>query len=79
MTVEIRWQPVVLNTTHDSDAMLAFVDDRLVAVVSRLGELHEEFVGWWFVEAIFDNARRTHIDAFKELSEAEAWIAGVYP
>ena len=74
MTVDIRWQPVILSTCYDSEAMLAFIDDRLVAVVSRLGDLHEGLVGQWFVEALFDDARRIPSEAFADLLETEAWI-----
>ena len=74
MTVGLRWQPVVLGSSHDSDALLAFSGDRLVAVVSKLGELHDELVGWWFVEATFEDTYRGHVNAFRQLADVEAWI-----
>ena len=67
----------MLGSLHDSDGMLGFVDDRLVAVVSRLGSLHDDRVGWWFLEATFHHASPVLPDAFRELVDVEDWIAGL--
>jgi hypothetical protein len=47
-------QPVqVAVGGDDEEGCLIFADDRLVAVLVRLSQLHEELAGRWYLEAGF--------------------------
>ncbi len=43
-------QSVRVATGADEEGMLVFLDGRLVAVLVRLSEVHEELAGEWFLE-----------------------------
>ena len=50
----LRFDPARLDSAFgDSEAVLAFRDGRLFAVLSRLGDLHGALMGHWYVEAVF--------------------------
>lgn len=50
----ITFEPVTLDSQFgDSEGMLALRDGRVFAVLARLGALHEDYAGRWFVEAGF--------------------------
>lgn len=70
----VSFEPVVLDSCVDNEAVLVFREGRLIAVVSRLGELHQELAGRWFVETTFDAGQRTPAHPFRDLSEVESWI-----
>lgn len=60
----LSFQPVMLDGEHgDSEAVLAFREGRLTAVLSHLSAIHGELEGHWFLEASFDEhdfaAKRT--------------------
>lgn len=76
----IRFAPVTLPSDFgDSEGALVVWDDRLVAVVSRLGDLHGELLGRWFVEASFVEAKLPVGTAFLTLDEVEAAMRGDAP
>ena len=50
----ISFEPATLDAElGDSEAVLALRDGRLFAVLSRLGDLHGDHLGHWYVEAVF--------------------------
>jgi|UniRef100_UPI0035CB8D1B hypothetical protein len=50
----ITLEPVTLDSNcGDEEGMLALRDGRVIAVLARLGALHDDQVGRWFVEAAF--------------------------
>lgn len=50
----ITFEPILLDgSLGDDDGCLILRDGRLVAVVSRLGTMHDELAGRWFVEWVF--------------------------
>jgi hypothetical protein len=52
--VAITYAPARLDSAFgDSEAVLAMRDGSLFAVLSRLGDLHGDLFGYWYVEAIF--------------------------
>ena len=74
--MQISFAPVTLDVAHGDDrAMLVFRDDRLMAIVSCLGEAHGMDAGRWYVEAIFTAADTGIRDTFATLAEVEARLA----
>lgn len=69
-------QPVRVATGSDEEGMLVFTDDqRLVAVLTRLGDQHEELSGRWFLEANFGRLDGLHHLTFADLDAAQDWIS----
>ena len=69
----IRVEPVTLpGDFGDEDGVLVFWEDRLLAVLSRLGGLHGELTGRWHIEAHFAPQQRSELpDTFASLEEAK--------
>ena len=71
----LQLQPVRIALGADERACLVFARNKLVAVLVQLSEQHGEFVGTWFLEAVFgsrlDNGSRP---TFHDLAEAQDWI-----
>ena len=72
MTLEM--QPTRL-AADDADGLLVFSDARLVAVLVRLSEIHEDAAGQWFLEAGFGQLDRHKHAVFPDLETAKNWIA----
>jgi len=72
--VPISFQPVTLDVNHgDEAAMLVFRDERLSAIVTRLGAEHGGLAGRWFVETLFtENAGMLHV-TLSSLTDLE-WL-----
>jgi len=71
--MKISLKPVTLGLdTDDTDGRLVFLDDRLVAVLSRLTELHGPMAGLWCIEAGFGIDHRG--ETFASLDAAVTWI-----
>jgi hypothetical protein len=52
--MKLDFRPVRVATgSDDEDGLLAFAGDRLVAVLVRLSEMHDDMAGLWFLEASF--------------------------
>lgn len=58
----------------DTDGRLVLLDDRLIAVLSRLSDEHEASAGQWFIECGFGPLSGRE-DYFADLESAEAWFA----
>jgi len=58
----------------DREGRLVFLEERLVAVLSKLGELHEDATGHWFLEASFTPTSRSGAGPFATLEDALAAI-----
>ena len=67
--------PVRVATGHDEEGCLVFVDDRLLAVLVRLSEEHEDAAGRWFLEAAFGVLDRHEHPIFADFDAGLAWIA----
>ena len=68
-------QSVRVATGSDEDGMLVFTDDqRLVAVLTRLCDQHEELSGFWFLEAGFGRLDGPDHPTFADLDAAQEWI-----
>jgi len=71
----LSFQPVTLDTSlGDSEAMLAFRCGRLLAVLSRLGPIHGQSAGRWYVEVIFADVSGRPSTSFSSLEEVEQWV-----
>lgn len=69
----LKLEPVLVQTgSDDEEGLLVFADSRLVAVLVRLSDQHDES-GYWFLEAAFGmrDAHRT----FADLEIAQKWIS----
>ena len=72
--MQISTQPIVLDTQDgDGSAVLIFRSGHLVAVASRLSDLHGELSGSFFIEAVFGPHDR-HLGAtFASEAELHRW------
>jgi hypothetical protein len=68
-------QPVRVANSHDEEGLLVLAEDRLVAVLVRLSEEHGDLSGDWFLEAGFGRLDGPHHPTFRDLDEAQDWIA----
>jgi hypothetical protein len=75
----IRVEPVKLPADFgDDEGVLVFRDDVLLAVLSRLGEMHEDLAGHWYVEAYFPDQNSGHPPVtFRSLKEARLALGGL--
>lgn len=72
--MKVALKPVTLGLdTDDTDGRLVFLDDRLVAVLSLLSELHGPMAGLWCVEAGFGIDHRGG-ETSASLDAAVSWI-----
>ena len=70
------FQEIVLDTRAvDDTAVLVLRDGRLAAVLARLGAMHEENEGQWFVEALFGASPASMKHVFADPDEFAAWLA----
>jgi hypothetical protein len=75
--VAVTLQPVLVQTgTRDEEGQLAFVRDKLVAVLVLLSEQHEDEAGQWFLEHAFGRFKEHR--TFPDLESAASWIAVHY-
>ena len=74
------FQPATLAAdSPDSEATIVFRDGRLLAVLSRLSDIHDDLQGFWFVEAAFTRLPPRAPQAFASLSAFEPWIVREAP
>lgn len=75
----IDLHPVAIDTlSNDNEGCLAFVNGRLVAVLTRLTpETHEQLalVGRWYLEALFSDPIGSSMSVtFADLDEFRVWL-----
>jgi hypothetical protein len=71
----LSFQTVELDAdTPDRDATLAFRDGRLLAVLSRLSDMHDDLTGHWYVEATFGDLPGGQPQTFVTLALFEEWL-----
>ena len=63
------------NGSPDDDGRLVFAENRLVAVLVRLGDLHGEEAGHWFLETGYGRTARLNHKVFPDLNAALAGVA----
>ena len=69
-------QPVRVGTGADEEGMLVFDrDQRLVAVLTHLGDQHDGLSGHWFLEAGFGWLDGPNNPTFADLDAAQTWIS----
>ncbi|HYF52688.1 MAG TPA: hypothetical protein VEA41_00325 [Salinarimonas sp.] len=73
----LRFQPGRVATGVDEDGMLVWSEERLVAVLVRLSEIHAglDLVGHWFLETGYGRLDVGDKPTFADLDAARAWIA----
>jgi hypothetical protein len=75
----IKFERVTLhNDLGDEEGMLVFWNNRLIAVVSRLGQMHESLTGRWFLEAPFCALPADLPHTFANLEEVEVRLSSVH-
>ena len=57
-----------------SEARLVFYGDRLVAILTRLDETHDDMKGRWYAECCFNGLERMQESTFESLDAAVAWM-----
>jgi hypothetical protein len=75
----VAFEPIpLLMPGKDQDGRLAFIDERLAAVLVRLDDDIHEDKGFWHLElAVGAFAWRPHPAPFKTLDDAAAWLRHV--
>jgi hypothetical protein len=69
------FQEITLDTGDGDDrAVLVLRDGRLTAVLSRLGAMHDEMAGLWFVEAVFGTPPTDLRHTFGDPGDFVAWL-----
>lgn len=71
----LTFQPVRVANGHDEEGLLVFADDRLVAVLVRLSQEHEDLAGRWFLETGFGRLDGPNHPTFSDLDAAQDWMA----
>ena len=73
----LTFQAVRLDSSApDQDARLVFRDGRLLAVATRLSDIHGELAGRWYVEVTFGAVPNMPDRTFASLPDVEAWLDG---
>jgi hypothetical protein len=73
--MSLRLQPVHVATgSGDTESLLVFADDFLVAVLVHLSDDHEDSAGMWFLEAGFGPVDDPSPPTFADLDQAQGWI-----
>ena len=72
--MKLTTMPVRVATGHDEEGCLVFADDRLLAVMVRLSDRHEDVAGHWFLEAGFGEIDQLEHPTFADLGSALEWI-----
>ena len=75
LMARVVFQPVkILTGSPDTDGMLVMADGYLAAVLVRLGALHEDLEGCWFLEAAMGVSSKPPGDVFDSIDQALDWI-----
>ena len=75
--MSLRLQPVQVATgSNDTESLLVFAGDFLVAVLVRLSDDHGAEAGMWFLEVGFGRVDDPRQPKFADLDAAQAWIRG---
>jgi hypothetical protein len=64
----------VATGSTDTESLLVFSDDFLVAVLVRLSDDHGDEAGMWFLEVGFGRVDDLRQPRFADLDAAQAWI-----
>lgn len=75
----VTTQKVTLDCQDDGEGVLVFRDGRFLAVACRLGDLHGELTGSWFIEAAVGSAEDWRGATFATLEEVECWAEEACP
>ena len=74
--MRLSLQPTRVATGLDEEGLLIFDNDqRLVAVLTRLSDQHEELSGHWFLEVGFGRINSRNHPTFADIDAAQDWIA----
>lgn len=74
--MSVTLQPLRVETgTADEEGRLVFYGGKLVAVLVRLSDEHEDMAGQWFLEHGFGPLDDTWYPTFDGLDPACVWIA----
>jgi hypothetical protein len=68
-------QPVCVGNGSDEEGMLVFDEQRLVAVLSHLGQQYGGVSGHWYLEAGFGQLDGIAHPTFADLNVAQDWIS----
>ena len=74
MTDRTTFQAVDLATSGQTEARLVLFDNKLVAVISLLGEENDEFANKWYADAAFNGLERMQGQTFERLEDVARWV-----
>lgn len=67
--------PVAVAVEGGEDGRLVFLNERLVAVLTCLGDQYGADKGGWFLEAGFGRLDGPNHPTFADVTEAQSWIS----
>jgi hypothetical protein len=72
--MSLTLQPVRVGNGSDEEGLLVFDEQRLVAVLTHLGEQYDGLSGQWYLEAGFGRVEARDPPTFADLENAQEWI-----
>jgi hypothetical protein len=73
--MSLTLQPVRVGNGSDEEGLLAFDEEqRLVAVLTHLGEQYDGLSGHWYLEAGFGRLDVQDHPTYADLEDAQEWI-----
>jgi hypothetical protein len=72
--MSLTLQPVRVGNGSDEEGLLVFDEQRLVAVLTHLGEQYDGLSGHWYLEAGFGRLEARDPPTFADLENAQEWI-----
>lgn len=72
--MNVRLEPVTIEGVENGEGILAFCDDRLVAVFVRLSAAQGDEEGAWFLEKGFGTLDDAAHPTFPDLGAVRRWL-----
>ena len=74
MPDSVTFKAVDVATSGQTEGRLVFYEGKLIAVITKLDNSHEEFEGKWFAEAFFNGLEHMQHETFASLQDVARWI-----
>jgi len=73
--MSLEFKPVLLDVDSGDDrGMLILHDGALLGVATKLGEIHGDLAGSWFLETVFDPAIIVPHEPFADIQALHLWL-----
>jgi hypothetical protein len=75
MADSVTFKEVDVATSGQTEGRLVFYEGKLIAIITKLDESHDEFQGKWFADAFFNGLEHMQHETFESLEDVARWIA----